>query len=358
MRPFKMLLLYHYLIVQKNIILQKKPTDRFLVPLTTHACVSYPFAMLLGSNSQVNITYVGNSYFINCTACKLTNCIDSVVAKQYPVMILVKRPPYVMLPVDLQQDPWYENTALHTLETLNALLRPKRFVAALILGITALIAIMTSFAVSTTALVKEMHTAHFVNDMNRNISVALSKQAIIDKKLESKINALKEVVLALGQDITNIKTRMETRCHASYHYICVTPLPYNASHQWEKVKNHLQGVWKDTDITHNLDDLQKDIAAMSKAHLDNDKLEALAAGLKSGFKALNPMDWTQYFILIGVVLFLLVMVVLLFPYLFRLVLKSIHTVKRDLTELRLKNKKPGTAASTCVSTTPTPVSLV
>ena len=171
-------------------ILQKKPTDKAPIPLATHACVSYPFAKLLGSRPQVNITHTGNSYFINCTAYKLTNCINSGMDKQYPVMILVKRPPYVMLPVDLQQNLWYENTALHTLETLNALLRPKRFIAALILGITALIAILTSFALSTTALVKEMHTAHFVNKMNKNISVALTKQSIIDKKLESKINAL------------------------------------------------------------------------------------------------------------------------------------------------------------------------
>lgn len=42
---------------------------------------------------------------------------------------------------------------------------------------------------------------------------------------------------------------------------------------------------------------------------------------------------------------------LLLPCLLRLVPKSIHLMKRDLTELRLKNKKPGTA-------TPTPVSSV
>ena len=80
---------------------------------------------------------------------------------------------------------------------------------------------------STTALVQQLHTAHFVNDMHKNISVALSELHIIDKKLEAKVNALEEVVLAIGQDIANIKTRLATKCHASFQYICVTPLPYN-----------------------------------------------------------------------------------------------------------------------------------
>ena len=174
---------------------------------------------------------------------------------------------------------------------LLVLIRPKRFVAALILGISALIAILTTFAISIAALVQEMHTAQFVNDMNKNISLALSEQALIDRKLESKINALEEVVLALGQDIVNIKTRMETPCHAAFPYICVTPLPYNATEQWEKVKNHLQAVWADSEITHDMEILQRDIATISKAHLDNTQLDSLAKGLEAGIKSLNPLDW-------------------------------------------------------------------
>jgi hypothetical protein len=49
----------------------------------------------------------------------------------------------------------------------------------LILRFTALIAILTS--ISTTALDQQLHTAHFVNDMHKNISMTLSEQFIIDK---------------------------------------------------------------------------------------------------------------------------------------------------------------------------------
>lgn len=77
-------------------------------------------------------------------------------------------------------------------------MRPKRFVAAILLGISALIAILISFAVATAALVKEIRTAHSVNALNKNITFVLMEQAIIDIKLEAKINVLEEVVLTLG----------------------------------------------------------------------------------------------------------------------------------------------------------------
>ena len=46
-----------------------------------------------------------------------------------------------------------------------------------------------------------------MNDKHRNISIALSEQHIIDKKLEAKVNVLEVVVLAIRQDIANIKAR-------------------------------------------------------------------------------------------------------------------------------------------------------
>lgn len=87
-------------------------------------------------------------------------------------MLIVRRPPFVMLPIDLGDEPWYDNSALRALTSLNNLIRPKRFAAALILGITALISILTTFAVATTALVQEIDTAHYVNALNKNITFA------------------------------------------------------------------------------------------------------------------------------------------------------------------------------------------
>ena len=103
--------------------------------------------------------------------------------------------------------------------------------------------------------------------MHRNIYIALSELHILDKKLKAKVNAL-EVVLAMGQDIANIKVRLATKCHASFQYICVTPLPYSATIDWEKTKTHLQGVWRDTDISHHMEQLKADIPDISRSNLD------------------------------------------------------------------------------------------
>jgi hypothetical protein len=136
------------------------------------------------------------------------------------------------------------NVALQTLKRVNELIRPKHFVAALTLGISALIAILTSLKVSTVALVSEMKAAYFVNDLNKNVSLTLARQQIIDKKLEVKLDVLEDVVLALGQEIENIKVQLSIRCHASFWYILVMPLPYNESHNWNFTKNHLLRIWK------------------------------------------------------------------------------------------------------------------
>ena len=56
------------------------------------------------------------------------------------------------------------------------------FVVTLILGIGNLIATLTSLTVSTVALVSDMKTAHFVDDLTKNVSLTLARQWIIDLK--------------------------------------------------------------------------------------------------------------------------------------------------------------------------------
>ena len=82
--------------------------------------------------------------------------------------------------------------------------QPKRFIAALIMGITALIAIIASVTVSAVALSKEVHTASFVDQLSKNVSIALTTQEIIDRKIENKVNSLEEAVLLIGQEVMNL----------------------------------------------------------------------------------------------------------------------------------------------------------
>lgn len=327
-----------------DMILWTKPKATHPEPIGARACVGYPFGILMAKRSLFSVRPISsNSYHIKCLQCVLTNCMENDFKKEFDVMLLVKRPAYVMMPVDLKQEAWFEDTGLMVVQRLNELLRPKRFVAALILGISALIAILTSFAVSTTALVKNIQTAHFVNDMHRNISLILAEQHIIDKKLGAKLNALEEVVIALGQDVANIKARMATKCHVSFKYICVTPAKYNDTENWNKTKAHLLGIWKDNDLTHDFQEVQDYITATSTAHLNNFGFESLAQQLYENVSALNPFTWWHYAIVAAVALIIIIVVFMVFPCLFRALLLAIKTTRRDLEEFRLKNKKPGTA---------------
>ena len=66
-----------------------------------------------------------------------------------------------------------------------------------------MIVIIAPVTVSAVALSKEVHTASFADQLSKNVSVALTMQEIIDKKIENKVNALEEAVLLIGQEITN-----------------------------------------------------------------------------------------------------------------------------------------------------------
>lgn len=92
------------------------------------------------------------------------------------VILLLQILTYIILLVDLKDDVWFDKVGLQMLKRVNALIRPKHFVVALILGISALIAILTSLSVSTVTLVSDMKSAQFVNDVNKNVSLTLARQ--------------------------------------------------------------------------------------------------------------------------------------------------------------------------------------
>ena len=141
--------------------------------------------------------------------------------------------------------------------------------AALIVEITALIAITASATVSAVALSKEVHIASLVDQLSKNVSVALTTQEIIDRKTEHKVNALEETVLLIGQEITNLKIKLSLRCHAEFKWVCVTPLQVNDSvHSWEHIKNHILGVWNHSDFSIDISKLHQDIQSMKQTESD------------------------------------------------------------------------------------------
>ncbi|XP_054554375.1 endogenous retrovirus group K member 19 Env polyprotein-like [Talpa occidentalis] len=325
-----------------DVIFRQPGQDTAKIPV--RACVGYPFALLLGNATATRIQLRGTSYSVHCSGCVITNCITPSLARIYPVVVLLKRPPYVMLPVDLHDMPWYDNTAMQVLDEVHALLRPKRFIATLILGIAALISLVTSLATSSVALIQETKTASFVNDLTKNVTMALSVQRDIDYKLERKINALEEIVIAIGDEVQLLKQQLSTRCHVHFRFICVTPLRYNSSLHWNLTKHHLLGIWHDNDLSHDLASLQSEISAVSKSHLDT-SVSSFAHSLASTLQSLTPTHW-YHLVLSFLVLSLLVLLLCLFiPFCVRSLHRSIYRIQCDMYAYQLRSKIKGGPAA-------------
>ena len=63
--------------------------------------------------------------------------------------------------------------------------------------------------------------------MSKNVSLTLTTQEVIDKKLEIEVDALEEAVMHTGTELQTLKVRLALSCHADYRWICVTPLKVN-----------------------------------------------------------------------------------------------------------------------------------
>ncbi|KAL0615970.1 envelope glycoprotein, partial [Plecturocebus cupreus] len=160
------------------------------------ACVASPYALLYG---DIKIAENNGHYSVTCSACTLTNCLDSTVFPA-PVILIVHQPPYVMLPVNIS-GPWYDEKALQVLNQMRDLMiRPKRFIGLLIASILAIVSIVAIAATAAVSLANRAQNAVYVNHLARNISVAMGTQMDIDKKLETKLNALEETCKDLPVD--------------------------------------------------------------------------------------------------------------------------------------------------------------
>ena len=133
----------------------------------------------------------------------------------------------------------------------------------LILGISALIATITSVTATTISLSQQVHTAQYVDIMSKNVSLTLATQEVIDRKLEMRVDALEEAIMHIGTDLQALKVKMALSCHADDRWICVTSLKVNETdYEWEKIKNHISGVWNSSDIGLDLGKLHNQIQTL------------------------------------------------------------------------------------------------
>ena len=199
-------------------------------------------------------------------------------------------------------------------------MQTRRFVGLIILGTAALISAITSVTVAAISLTQQVHTAQYVDSMSKNVSLTLATQEAIERKLEMRVDALEEAVIHIGTELQALKVKMALSCHADYWWICVTPLKVNETDfEWEKIKNHISGIWNSSDIGLDLGKLHNQIATMEHSRLD-----FTAAGTANDFFHTFPPF----------------MRVLFFFFFFSCVIKS---NMRNLTPGREKRSKSSTA---------------
>ena len=94
------------------------------------ACVHSPYAFLLARNRNDSRVFEGETvYNVYCVNCFISNCVDGNDYSNYKAVMIVKQPPYLMVPVKLEGQ-WFDDYALKILYELNGLIsRPKRFIA-------------------------------------------------------------------------------------------------------------------------------------------------------------------------------------------------------------------------------------
>ena len=95
-------------------------------------------------------------------------------------------------------------------------MRSRWFVGLFILGLSALIAAISSVTAAAISLTQQLHTAQFVDPMSKNVSLTRATQEAIDRKLEMRVDALEEAIMHTGTELQALKVKMALSCHADY----------------------------------------------------------------------------------------------------------------------------------------------
>jgi Tfp pilus assembly protein PilV len=85
----------------------------------------------------------------------------------------------------------------------------------MIAGVLGMVSLIAFAVASTVTLSQSIQTAHYVNHLAKNVSLTLISQEAIDKKIETRFNALESLVVLLGNEVQATKTDVSLCCHSS-----------------------------------------------------------------------------------------------------------------------------------------------
>ena len=216
----------------------------------------------------------------------------------------------------------------------------------LILGLAALITAITSVTVAAKSLTQQVHIVQYVDTMSKNISLILATQEAIDRKLDMRVDALEEAIMHIGTELQALKVKMALTCHTDYRWICVTSLKVNETdYEWEKIKNHISGVWNSSDIGLDLRKLHNQIQTLEHSRLDftttgaaNDFFHTFSNFISGK----NILSNIPTYAVVGALILLLIIIL---PCIIRILRQNIQRLVTELHLAVLRNKKVGDARS-------------
>lgn len=192
---------------------------------------------------------------MNCINCRLFSCINNsiLVKPSYAIMLLQQRS-HLWLPVDLGR-PWAQNPldALVIEVFRKVLHRAKRFLGIVVAVILSLITVTTLAAVSGIALHTSLQTKHFVEDWHQDSRELWLSQTMIDTRLQTQIDVLRQTVSWLGKKMLTLERQVWLHCDWNSTTFCVSNLKYNESiHEWKVIQEYLEGNSSAVDMINNL----------------------------------------------------------------------------------------------------------
>jgi hypothetical protein len=75
------------------------------------------------------------------------------------------------------------------------------------------------------------------------------------------------------------------------------------------------------------------------SYLDTWNIDELARDLENNLSALNPLDWVQNIILLAIIIDIILLVIVVFPLMLRVLLRSVAMARQDVWSPLLKDKR-------------------
>nr|XP_020857523.1 endogenous retrovirus group K member 7 Env polyprotein-like [Phascolarctos cinereus]XP_020857524.1 endogenous retrovirus group K member 7 Env polyprotein-like [Phascolarctos cinereus] len=307
-----------------------------------------------GRNFSLHLERMMNlgEYNVTCNSCSVSECIGPKISDQ--IIFIITQQKFALVPVKSKD--WYESRSDHIFGIIDqrnqlAIVRKKRCISCIVLGIVSLIAIVTasvSLSQSISIARNEMVQADFMNQLACNVSKGFQASKRIDEGFYHILEGMKETIIEIGDELDILEYRTHLKCDYRCEFICLTNVKYNDSQWgWQRIHRHLNGLFGNSTIALDIDDLYKiadDIGRAADEDLMPDKTaQRILAWLD---ELRNPFDnlghWLMSLLSSLLPLCLLLLAMLCFgPCLLRCIANQIKDFGTELYMLCLQQKQKG-----------------